>query len=113
MYETDGGWEAALQRGSAAWRSVTPEGRDGAGAGGALRREWSCVHLWLIHADVGQKPTQYRRAIILQVKMNKWFKDKTRDLTMEAKSIKPQAQDPLLSVEFSGPALVICPGSDP
>ena len=32
---------------------------------------------------------------------------------MEAKSIKPQAQDPLLSVEFSGPALVICPGSDP
>lgn len=45
--------------------------------------------------------------------MNKWFKDKTRDLTMEAKSIKAQAQGPLLSVEFSDPALVICPGSDP
>ena len=73
------------------------------------------MHLRLIHADVGQKPTQYGRAIILQIKMNNRLKnkDKTRDLNTEAKSIKPQAQGPLLSVEFSGSASVTCPGSDP
>ena len=28
------------------------------------------VYLWLIHADVWQKPTQYCEAIILQLKLN-------------------------------------------
>ena len=34
------------------------------GVGGEL--EETCVYLWLIHADVWQKPTQYHKAIILQ-----------------------------------------------
>ena len=37
---------------------------------GSRRRE-TCIYLWLIHADVWQKPTQYCIAIILQLKINK------------------------------------------
>ena len=33
--------------------------------GGRFKREGTCVYLWLIHADVWQKPTQYCKAIIL------------------------------------------------
>ena len=29
------------------------------------------AHLWLMHADVREKPTQYCKAIILQLKINK------------------------------------------
>ena len=36
---------------------------------------WSWVNLWLIHADVLQKPTQYCKAIILQLKINKTKKN--------------------------------------
>ena len=32
------------------------------------------IYLWLIHAAVWQKPTQYCKAIILQLKINKFFK---------------------------------------
>ena len=32
-----------------------------------LRREWTYVYLWLIHADIWQKLTQYCEAIILQL----------------------------------------------
>ena len=32
------------------------------------RREGSYVCLWLIHVDVWQRPTQYCKAIILQLK---------------------------------------------
>jgi len=39
--------------------------------GGSLKREWTYVHLWLIHVDVWQKPTQQFKAIILQLKINK------------------------------------------
>ena len=28
------------------------------------------VHLWLMHVDVWQKPTQYCKAVILQLKIN-------------------------------------------
>ena len=42
------------------------EGWDGVGGG----REGTYVYLWLIHADVWQKPTQYCKAIILQLKIN-------------------------------------------
>ena len=35
------------------------------------------VYLWLIHVDIWQKPTQYCKTIILQLKTNKFFK---RDL---------------------------------
>ena len=38
--------------------------------GGRFKREGTYVYLWLIHADVWQKPTQYCKAIILQLKIN-------------------------------------------
>ena len=39
-----------------------------------FEREGTCVYLWLTHADVWQKPTQYYKAIILQFKINKFKK---------------------------------------
>ena len=47
------------------------EGWDG--VGGRFKREGTYVYLWLIHVDVWQKPTQYCKAIIIQLKMNKFF----------------------------------------
>ena len=38
--------------------------------------EETYVYLWLIHVDVWQKPTQYCKAIILQLKMNTFLKKK-------------------------------------
>ena len=38
--------------------------------GGRFKKEWTYVYLWLIHADVWQKATQYCKAIILQLKIN-------------------------------------------
>ena len=45
---------------------------DGMGweVGGRLKKEGTYVYLWLIHADVWQRPTQYYKAIILQLKIN-------------------------------------------
>ena len=34
------------------------------------QEEGTYVYLWLIHVDVWQKPTQYSKAIILQLKNN-------------------------------------------
>ena len=42
--------------------------------GGGFRKEGRYVYLWLIHVDVWQKPTQHCNAIILQIKMNIFFK---------------------------------------
>ena len=39
--------------------------------GGKFEREVTCVYLWLVHVDVWQKPTQYCKAIIPQLKINK------------------------------------------
>ena len=39
--------------------------------GRRFKREGTYVHLWLIHADVWQTPTQYCKAIILQLKLQK------------------------------------------
>jgi len=36
--------------------------------GGKFKREGTYVYLWLIHVDGWQKPTQYCKAIILQLK---------------------------------------------
>ena len=36
--------------------------------GGSFKREVTHVYLWLIHVDVWQKPTQFYKAIILQLK---------------------------------------------
>ena len=38
--------------------------------GGRYKREGTYVCLWLIDADVGQKPTQHCKAVILQLKIN-------------------------------------------
>ena len=39
--------------------------------GWGFRREGTYAYLWMIHADVWQKPAQYYKEIILQLKMNK------------------------------------------
>ena len=39
-------------------------------AGGRFKREETYVNLWLIHVDVWQKPTQFFKSIILQLKKN-------------------------------------------
>ena len=36
---------------------------------GRFKREETYVHLWLIHVDIWQKPTQYCKAIIFQSKI--------------------------------------------
>ena len=45
------------------------EGWDGE-MGGSFRREGTYVYLWLIHVDICQKPSQYCKAIILQLETN-------------------------------------------
>ena len=44
--------------------------------GRRVKGEGTYENLWLIHVDIWQKPTQYCKAIILQLKMNKIFKKK-------------------------------------
>ena len=39
-----------------------------------FKGEGTWVNLWLVHVDVWQKPTQYYKAIILQLKIKKHFK---------------------------------------
>ena len=47
------------------------------GVRGRFKRERTYVCLWLIHTDAWQKPIQHCSAIILQLKINKFFlKDK-------------------------------------
>ena len=41
---------------------------------GRFKREGTYVYLWLIHVDVGQKPTQHCKAIILQLKVKVFLK---------------------------------------
>ena len=42
--------------------------------GERFKGEGTYVYLWLIYADVWQKPIQYCKAIILQLKINNFFK---------------------------------------
>jgi len=44
--------------------------------GGRFNREEIYVDLWLIHVDISEKPIQYCKAIILQLKINKFKKKK-------------------------------------
>ena len=48
-------------------------------AGGRFKREETYVYLWLIHGDVWQKPIQYYKVIILQLKINKFLKRKKKE----------------------------------
>ena len=49
------------------------EARGGIGweVGERFKKEGTYVYLWLIHVEVWQKRTQYYKAIILQLKINK------------------------------------------
>ena len=42
--------------------------------GGRFKREGTYKYLWLIHVGIWQKPTQYCKAIILQLTINKILK---------------------------------------
>ena len=44
------------------------EGWDRSGVGGRFKREGTYVYLWLIHVDVCQRPREYGKVIILQLK---------------------------------------------
>ena len=54
--------------------------------GGGFRKEETHVYLWLIHVDVRQKPAQYCKVIICQLKKreremaNKYMGQTTKDL---------------------------------
>ena len=50
----------------------SPEGWVGNEVGRGLRKGIH-VHLWLIHVNVWQKPTQYCKVIILQLTINKFI----------------------------------------
>ena len=44
--------------------------------GQQFRREGTYLYLWLIHVDIEQKPIQYCKATILQLKVNTLKKKK-------------------------------------
>ena len=75
MCKADNQWECA------AWlRELKPglwdTGEEGGEVGGRLQWVGTHARLWLIHADVWQKPTQYCEAIFLQLKIGEfkhWF----------------------------------------
>ena len=46
--------------------------------GRKFKREGTYVYLWLIHVDIWQKPSQYCKVIILQLKIK--LKKKSRTL---------------------------------
>ena len=48
------------------------------GVGRRVKREGTYVYLWLIHVNVWQKPTQYCKAILLQLKINKLKKKESK-----------------------------------
>ena len=55
--------------------------RDGEGGGRQVQRGgdiyiyiYIYTHLWLVHVDVWQRPTQYGKAIIPQLKINHFLK---------------------------------------
>ena len=62
-----------------------------------FKRKGTHIYLWLMHADVWQKPTQYYEAIILQLKINTFSKKRllplqgarVRSLVSELKSHMP------------------------
>ena len=47
------------------------EGWDGDGGWREVQEGGAIVYIWLIHGDIWQKPIQYCKAIVLQLKVNK------------------------------------------
>ena len=67
----DSQWKSAYDTGNSDLGSViTQMGGMVWEVGGMFKTEGTYVYLWLIHADVWQKPIQYYKAIILQLKIN-------------------------------------------
>ena len=64
-------WEFAVWcrelKSSALWQ---PRGEMIWEVGGRFKKEQTYVYVWLIPDDVWQKPTQYYKAMILQLKIN-------------------------------------------
>ena len=55
--------------------------------GREVQKEGAYVYLWLIHVDLWQKPIQFCKAIILQLKINKFkIKKKKRDQPQEGRA---------------------------
>ena len=70
---------------------TTQRGRTGWKVGGKFKREGIYVHLWLIHVDVWQKPPpQHCKAIIFQLKINKFLKILKDDTVKVLSSIYQQ-----------------------
>ena len=86
--QTDGQWGATARRRElkpgALWppRGAGQRGRRASGSRGRGHTQ----HLWLTHADVRQKPTQYGRASILQLKIEKFFKKCLAECSANSKS---------------------------
>ena len=61
------------------------------------------IYLWLIHVDVWQKPTQYCKAIIFQLKINKLkLKKRTRisrDGLVQPLILLEETSSPVLQVQ--------------
>ena len=73
----DNQWEISVAQGAQLrWSVTTQRGTIGWEVGGRFKREGTYVYPWLIDVDVWQTPTQYYKAIILQLKMNTFFKKK-------------------------------------
>ena len=53
------------------------EGWNGVGGKGRFKREGAYVNLWLIHVNGWQKPAQYCKAVVLQLKIN--LKKRTKE----------------------------------
>ena len=57
--------------------------------GGSFKREVTYVYLWLIHVDVWQKPTQFYKAIILQLKNKFKIKKVIVEISMGPNGSRP------------------------
>ena len=58
-----------MKQGTQSWCSVTTQSdRVGREVGGGVQDGGTHVYPWLIHVDAWQKPPQYRKVIILQLK---------------------------------------------
>ena len=59
--------------------------------GQRFKREGTYLYLWLMHVDILQKPTEYCKTIILQLKINKLKKKRKKQRHYSA-NIGPSSQ---------------------
>ena len=62
--------------------------------GARFTREGTYVYLWLIHVVVWQKPTQHCKAIIIQLKINKWDLIKLKSFCIAKEIIDKMKRQP-------------------